>query len=412
MKKLIFYSLLSLSLFAVPSCGSDKEDEPIITVTGLNLDYTSITIEEGDTFTLTATVLPDNATDKTVLWTTGDASVATVSDGIVSALKGGVSWITAKAGDKIARCEVTVKPIIFTVTFDTDGGSDVSVQTVEKGKTATKPDTPSKAHVIFKGWYLDDMEYDFSTAVTSNITLKSHWWIPENFYVAKAFSVSETKQVYFASGNLQFHCKNKEWRFAPFQYDRVGYDNENISDDFDGYIDLFEWGTGSNPTFTQTHTTFSDWGNNIDNGNVWRTLTDNEWAYLITDRENASEKYGVAEVAGVQGLILLPDDMVLPTGLAFNNGVASEKGAEFYKKQNNYSADDWQKLESAGAVFLPDAGFRHGTSVGDVGCYGNYWSSSTSRLGARGLFFDSERIEVGNCLCDYGRSVRLVRPLE
>ena len=111
MKKLLFYSLLSLSLFAVPSCGSDKEDEPIIAVTGLNLDYTSITIEEGDTFTLTATVLPDNATDKTVLWTTGDASVATVSDGIVSALKGGVSWITAKAGDKIARCKVTVKPL-------------------------------------------------------------------------------------------------------------------------------------------------------------------------------------------------------------------------------------------------------------------------------------------------------------
>ena len=59
MKKLLLYSLFSLSLFAVTSCGSDKEDEPKPTVLGLTLDYTSITITEGETFTLTATVTPD-----------------------------------------------------------------------------------------------------------------------------------------------------------------------------------------------------------------------------------------------------------------------------------------------------------------------------------------------------------------
>lgn len=332
MKKLIFYSLLSLSLFAVPSCGSDKEDEPIIAVTGLNLDYTSITIEEGDTFTLTATVLPDNATDKTVLWTTGDASVATVSDGIVSALKGGVSWITAKAGDKIARCEVTVKPL--------------------------------------------------------------------NLYVAKAFSVSETKQVFFSSGNLQYHCKNKKWLFASLQYDCKGYDNENISDGYDGYIDLFGWGTGNNPTLVSEnaddYATFIDWGSKIDGGNVWRTLSSDEWTYIIRIRADASAKCFMAEVAGVEGLVLLPDDWEFPKGLSFNH---------------QYLADDWQKMESAGAVFLPAAGRRVGTWYSGVWSFwSRYWSSSADDTHTdRALSLNFDDMRVYDSARPNGHSVRLVR---
>ena len=332
MKKLIFYSLLSLSLFAVPSCGSDKEDEPIIAVTGLKLDYTSITIEEGDTFTLTATVLPDNATDKAVLWTTGDASVATVSDGIVSALKGGVSWITAKAGDNIARCKVTVKPL--------------------------------------------------------------------NLYVAKAFSVSETKQVFFSSGNLQYHCKNKKWLFASLQYDCKGYDNQNISDGYDGYIDLFGWGTGNNPTLVSEnaddYATFIDWGSKIDGGNVWRTLSSDEWTYIIRKRADASAKCFMAEVASVEGLVLLPDDWEFPKGLSFNH---------------QYLADDWQKMESAGAVFLPAAGRRVGTWYSGVWSFwSSYWSSSADDTHTdRALSLNFDDMRVYDSARPNGHSVRLVR---
>jgi uncharacterized protein YjdB len=79
-----------------------------IAVTGITLDAASITLDKGKTRTLTATVAPANATNKTVTWTTSDAKVATVSNGTVTAVDKGTATITAKAGDKTAACTVTV----------------------------------------------------------------------------------------------------------------------------------------------------------------------------------------------------------------------------------------------------------------------------------------------------------------
>ena len=81
----------------------------VIAVTGITLDKTTAELTEGETITLVATVTPDNAADKTVTWTTSDASVATVTNGEVSAVKAGTATITAKAGDKSATCTITVK---------------------------------------------------------------------------------------------------------------------------------------------------------------------------------------------------------------------------------------------------------------------------------------------------------------
>ncbi len=81
---------------------------PIVDVTSVTLDKTTLALVEGEEATLTATVAPDNATDKTVTWSTSDASIATVADGKVTAVKEGQATITAKAGDKSATCTVTV----------------------------------------------------------------------------------------------------------------------------------------------------------------------------------------------------------------------------------------------------------------------------------------------------------------
>ena len=67
--------------------------------------------------TLTATVSPDDATDKTVTWTTSDASVATVADGIVSAVAAGTATITAKSTDSSNK-QATVTVTVYT---DEDG---------------------------------------------------------------------------------------------------------------------------------------------------------------------------------------------------------------------------------------------------------------------------------------------------
>ena len=84
-------------------------EQPEIAVTGVSLDKTELTLTVGGSETLTATVKPDNATDKTVTWTTSNAAVATVDNGTVTAVAAGNATITAQAGEESAACAVTVQ---------------------------------------------------------------------------------------------------------------------------------------------------------------------------------------------------------------------------------------------------------------------------------------------------------------
>lgn len=83
-------------------------EEDIVDVSGITLNKTSTSIEAGQTETLTATVLPAEADDKSVTWTTSNSGVATVSGGVVTAVAAGTATITASAGGYSATCEVTV----------------------------------------------------------------------------------------------------------------------------------------------------------------------------------------------------------------------------------------------------------------------------------------------------------------
>jgi hypothetical protein len=253
------------------------------------------------------------------------------------------------------------------------------------------------------------------------------------------FSVSSGKQVQFSRGNLQYQASTKTWRFAEHQWDIIGMgfgqtdksndcyiggtvansDNRQIGSSYSGWIDLFGWGTGNAPTkssdYTGDYSTFVDWGTNpISNdgnqANMWRTLTNDEWNYLFSGRANASSKYGVGMVNGINGMIVLPDEFTLPSGLTFTAGVASSKGYQYYQTKNNYTAAEWARMESCGALFLPAAGSRYGSSVIYVGYYGFYWSSTpidTSYAYCR--YFYSYDTYWGSSSRYYGRSVRLVR---
>ena len=200
------------------------------------------------------------------------------------------------------------------------------------------------------------------------------------------FSVSATQRVYFSQGNLQYQASTNTWRFAEHQYDYVGSDNRSISSTYSGWIDLFGWGTGSNPTLSSTsfedYGTFVDWGSNaISNGgntaNRWRTLTHAEWDYLLNTRTDASSKRGTGNINGVGGLIILPDSWTLPSECSFTSGFCSPSGDNYPDwTHNSYTLAQWAQMEAAGAVFLPAAGHRSGTNVSNVGNLGYYWSST------------------------------------
>ncbi|MDR2149016.1 MAG: Ig-like domain-containing protein [Tannerella sp.] len=118
-----------------------------ISVTGVSLDKTAVTMEIGDTEQLTATVTPSDATDQNVTWSTGDASIADVSPtGLITAKAAGTATITVTTADggKTATCTVTVNPKIIYVT----GVSlDKTALTMEIGDTEqlTATITPSDA---------------------------------------------------------------------------------------------------------------------------------------------------------------------------------------------------------------------------------------------------------------------------
>ena len=239
------------------------------------------------------------------------------------------------------------------------------------------------------------------------------------------FSVAEDQKVQFSKGNLRYLPTTNEFEFAGNQFDYIGANNDNVAPDYNGYIDVYAWGTGDSPTKTtaldEEYVSFVDWGKNpiFGGGNqpdMWRTLTGDEWFYLIESRADANQKYGLARVRydvgdTINGLIILPDEWELPQSMTFTPGFAG--GYE----QNDYLIFEWQELEAAGAVFLPAGGYTgtNGTMF-NVGLYGSYWSSSPAvddETKAFYMSFYSDMVTSKSTVNrSYRRSVRLVRDVQ
>ncbi|MBQ9144289.1 MAG: hypothetical protein IJX60_05010, partial [Paludibacteraceae bacterium] len=286
----------------------------------------------------------------------------------------------------------------------TDRIEDVKAQILDKEGTL-----PVYYQLLYAGKCLEDGNTLQDYSVQKDATLY--------LYNIGLFSVSADKQVVFSPGNLQYHPKNNEWRFAENQTDYIGDANSNIAADYDGWIDLFGWGTGYAPTKSSTlhsdYSTFVDWGTNqigADAPNTWRTLTSDEWVYLFDTRTDASSLYGIAQVSGVNGLVVLPDDWTVPAGISFKSGFHSDYVGD-YSVYQSFTDEKWQTMEQAGAVFLPTAGQRHGTDVYDVGYNGDYWSDTKRndicayRMNFCSRYLDSQIDNMYN----YGYSVRLAK---
>ena len=138
-----------------------------IAVTSISLDQTSLSMTEGETYTLAATVSPSNATDKTVTWSSSNSSVASVSSsGVVTAIKAGTTTITARAGSKTATCSIIVKAPTIPVTSITLNKSSLSL-TVGDTEYLSASILPSNATDKSLFWSSDDTE----VATVSNLGL-------------------------------------------------------------------------------------------------------------------------------------------------------------------------------------------------------------------------------------------------
>jgi len=272
--------------------------------------------------------------------------------------------------------------------------------------------------------------------------------------IPSLFSISETQQVFFSKGNLQYQASTGTWRFAEHQYDYVGgnyyeteygnvyengvkCDNSLISPTYNGWIDLFGWATSgwnNNNVYYQPYDYQStdwvvngygygywdgeyaqydmtgdyancDWGvyNPISNGGNeagrWRTLSIDEWSHILQYRTNAAYKFSKATVNDCQGFIILPDAWILPEGLNF---VGSASNYE----TNTYNQTEWTTMENAGAVFIPNAGERTGINYSKWDSCQTWCANSGWNHGSAVYFYVPYYYEQARY---YGFSVRLVQ---
>ena len=285
-------------------------------------------------------------------------------------------------------------------------------------------------------------------------TEKESDYIVDGALVAASYKVSDSTSVYFSQGNLQFTTQGSHktadstakgtWRFAENQYDYIGSTNKETSETYDGWIDLFGWGTSGwnskttcyQPWSTTTTNSYyypggsssndltgtyanADWGvyNAISNGgdepNKWRTLTTSEWQYLF---KNNKWTFGYINDGTNSYLcfMLIPETFTAPEGTTVtvvSTTTSSTSANAFVPSANNYTTEQFASLEQLGVVALPCGGSRSGSSMSDVGTGGHYWSSSAydSELAYEFYFYSTHVYSDYSNIRFDGMSVRLVQ---
>lgn len=265
------------------------------------------------------------------------------------------------------------------------------------------------------------------------------------------FPISDTTSAYFSKGNLQYNAGDGNthktadstaqgtWRFAERQYDYVGKENVGKDSTYNGWVDLFEWGssgwkgTHDHDGYVALDTTQcrnADWGvyNAISNGGkepgLWRSLTHNEWAYLLNRSNWAYAEIGEASTLC---LVIFPSDFVTPDNMNIVYASTSDKHDFKYEdaeghwigngpgirdsNTNTFSDEEFEELEARGVVALPFAGHIESYRILELNEYGNIWTSTHNGSSSFEIYF-GEKFECGVSDAEVKKSVRLVHVVE
>ena len=379
--------------------GCQKEPAKIA-VEAVMISTYSISLTEGGSSTVSATVFPTNATNKEVFWTTSDPSVATVESGLVNAVSAGKATITVTTedGGKKATCEVTVKAKVIDVT----GVSlDMPTLTLEKGSTGTLT----------------------ATIAPSDATNKSVIWSSDNEAVAtvseegvvSALSAGKTiVTVTTVDQGRTATCKVTVTPAIPEAIDlglSVKWASWNLGatkpEEYGGY---YQWAGTEDISDTSIYLDFTNCPYHIgaDGKTGWTKYVSSSypsyWSgegnpdsikFLNSEDDAASVNLGVKWRMPRQSEVeeLLEN---CTTEWTTMNGV---KGRTFTSTINGNS------------IFLPAAGFRDGDYIGAEGSYGYYWSSSRVKQypnEAQRILINPERASIQYIARYLGLSVRAV----
>lgn len=329
-----------------------------IAVTSIELNQTNLSINLGETATLVATVKPDNATDKTVAWSSSDTEVATVDEtGKVKAIKEGSATITAKAGVKTAECKVTVCIPVTSIELDKTRLELKENETVKLIATV-KPDNATDKTVTWTSSDSEVVSVDNSGEVvalkggTATITAQAGEKTATCTVIVFSEAVDLGLSVLWATCNVGTSTPEGYGDYFAWGETEPYYSNLNPIIWKDGKTAGYDWASykwclGSDDLLTRytynlygafDHRTIlekEDDAANAKNGGYWRMPTDKEWTELLTE---------------------------CSWTWATQNGI---KGRRVTGPNGN-------------SIFLPAAGVMSGTKLKWVGEDGFYWSSSLS----------------------------------
>ena len=376
----------SASGFAELKVSQDSGLPPVVSVKEVKLDKSELTLYEGDSEQLTETVLPEDATDKTVTWSSSNTGVATVSNnGVVTAKSEGSAKITALAGGKKATCSITVKAQVIAVTSITLSPSTLMLMQGES-QTLTATVYPSNATDKTVTWSSSNT----GVATVSNIgvvTAKSEGSATITAVAGCKTGTCSVTVTHPSSGPEAIDLGlSVKWASC-----NVGARSP------EEYGDYFAWGETEPKSDSYSWETYK-WCNGSANTLI---KYNNNSGYGAVDNKTVLDSSDDAARANWGGSWRMPTDAEW-TELFRNctwtwtsqNGVMGIKVTGPNRK----------------SIFLPAAGDRAGTYLENAGAYGFYWSSSLS-AGYPGyalsVYFLSDFFDWGLTVIRYcGQSVR------
>ena len=375
------------------SCEVTVQAPPTVDVTGISLDKTALELSVYQSYALTATITPSNATDKTVTWTSSNTDVARVLNedgwgangtmakaGTVTAYSAGEAIITASAGGFTAQCKVTVTDNSVAITGITLNKTSLEL-TVGQTSQLIPTLQPEDASSVSVTWQSSNTSVATVTnglvrAVAAGetiITASADGVSAQCKVTVKAESVEEAVDLGLPSG-----LKWRGWNVGaskPEEYgDYYAWGEKTTKADYSWTT--YKWGKSSSGPFDRygddRKTQFSDYDYADDAaravlGDGWRTPTSSEWTELLT---KCSWKWTTSN--GVKGMMV--------TG------------------------------PNGNSIFLPAAGYKGERGLTNAGSYGDYWSSTLSAMNmAYSVDFYSSGQDKGNNTRNCGLPIRPVK---